>query len=48
MSGYVTVYYSFNNNNTSDTNHTNNSVMDLMKINAEDKLQARKEFFEIK
>ena len=39
MSGYVTVYYSFSDNSSAD------SVMNLMKINADDKQQARREFF---
>ena len=38
MSGYVTVYYSFSDNSSAD------SVMNLMKINADDKQQARREF----
>ena len=39
MSGYVTVYYSFSDNNAAD------SVINMMKINADDKQQARREFF---
>ena len=40
MSGYVTLYYGL-----SDKITSGESVMDLRKINAEDKEQARKQFF---
>lgn len=39
MSGYVTVYYSFTEGDSGD------KLLDLMKINADDKQQARREFF---